>query len=92
MLAWKSLRASSSVDNPPIPDGDDPLCLGGDVRIVGDEDNRQSSVTIQRLEDVDDLRPRLGIEVASRFVSENDARVVDERPRNGDALLLPCAG
>ena len=33
---------------------------------------------------------RLGVERARGLVREDDLRVLDERPRDGDALLLPA--
>ena len=36
-----------------------------------------------------DLCGRFGIERAGRLVGENEVRIVDERPRDRDALLLP---
>ena len=36
----------------------------------------------------DDLLGRRGVQVAGRLVAEDDRRVVDERPRDRDALLL----
>ena len=43
---------------------------------------------MHRLEDLHDLLRRLRVEVARRLVGHDDVRVVDERPRDGDALAL----
>ena len=41
-------------------------------------------------EGIEDLRARLGIERARRLVAHDDLGLFDERPRDGDTLLLPA--
>src|SRR4051812_20196885 len=67
---------------------DDARAVLGDVHFVRDEHDGDAALDIQFLEDVHDLDRRAGIEVARRFVGEQDRRLVDERARDGDALLL----
>src|SRR3990167_2174662 len=43
---------------------------------------------VQFLENRHHLQSGLGVEVAGRLIGEDDLRIVDERPRDGDALLL----
>jgi hypothetical protein len=55
--------------------------------IMCDQDNRSAGLA-QRLKDPHDLGCRVSVQVARRFVCEHEIRLVDERPRDGDALLL----
>ena len=43
---------------------------------------------VERREEVEDLAGRLAVEVAGRLVAEEERRVVDDRARDADALLL----
>ena len=45
--------------------------------------------SVQPHKKLHDLDACFGVEVARRLVRENDRRVVHERPRDGDPLLLP---
>jgi hypothetical protein len=60
----------------------------GYVHLVCDEDNRDAALSVQPLKNVHDLDAGARIEVAGGLVGKDDRRLVDERPRNGDALLL----
>src|SRR5712692_9780984 len=60
-----------------------------DVPLVRDEHDGLSGV-VQLLEDGHDLLGRLRIEVARRLVGQHQLGLVDERPRDRDALLLPA--
>ena len=58
------------------------------VLIVRDDDDRRS-IGIESLEQRDDLRPRLRIQLTRWFVREKKHRPVGERTGDRDALLLP---
>ena len=53
-----------------------------------DEHDRRARLAVERLEQLDDARAGLAVEVARRLVGEEEARRVAERARDGDALLL----
>ena len=55
---------------------------------MGDHDDRNASL-VQLLEDSHDLNAGSAVEVAGRLIREQDLGIIDQRPRNGDALLLP---
>jgi hypothetical protein len=59
----------------------------GDARVVGDEHDRPT-VRVQRAQDVEDVMAGLRVEVAGRLVGEDDRRVGDDGPGDGDPLLL----
>src|SRR5689334_12747085 len=60
----------------------------GDVHFVRDQHDGDAALHVQALEDVHDFHARARIEVAGRLVGEQDRRLVDERARDCDALLL----
>ena len=60
----------------------------GDVHLVGDQQHRDAAAAIQLLKQVHHLDAGPGVEVAGRLVGQQDRRLVDQRPRDGDALLL----
>ena len=53
-----------------------------------DHDHRPA-VAAKAVEDREDFLARLRIQVPRRLVGRHDHRVVDQRPRDGRALLLP---
>ena len=56
--------------------------------VMGHHDDRPFGLSSHGFENVQKLGPGLLIEVACRFVGEQDGRVVDERPGDRDALAL----
>src|SRR5207249_6712591 len=59
----------------------------GDIGLVGDHDDGLPEL-VEPLEDREDLRARVGVEVPRRLVRENHRGIVEQRPRDRDALLL----
>ena len=60
----------------------------GDLGIVGDEDERRPARAVDLEQQVDDVAAGRAVEVAGRLVGQQDRRVVGERARDRDALLL----
>ncbi len=60
----------------------------GDLGIVGDEDERRASRAVDLQQQVDDVAAGRAVEIAGRFVRQQDRRVVGERAGDRDALLL----
>ncbi len=60
----------------------------GDRVVVGDDDEAVGALLVELEEEVDDLAAGGGIEVAGRFVGEEEGGVVAEGAGDGDALLL----
>ena len=73
--------------DPTVAQVDHPVCIGGDVRLVGDQDDRVPG-TVQPLEQRQDLQTGLRIQIPGRFVSQQNRRIVDEGARDRDALTL----
>ena len=71
-----------------IAHGQDAIRIGGDVGLVRDHDDRDAAFAIERGERLHDLVRRAGVEVAGRLVRQQQARVVDQRARDRDPLLL----
>ena len=61
-----------------------------DGEIVRDEDQRQTHLGLQIHQQIDDLRLDRDIEGRDRLVADNQLRLVDDRPRDADALALPA--
>ena len=72
----------------PVPERDRAGRVLRDVGLVRDEHDREAALAVQPLEDVHHLDARARVEVARRLVGQQDRRAVDERTRDGDALLL----
>src|SRR5438128_3599717 len=70
-----------------IAEGEAPARVGGDIELVGDEDDREP-FAVEALQERQHLHARPRVEVAGGLVGQDDRRVVDERSRDGDALLL----
>lgn len=62
-----------------------------DVRLVCHEDHGDAAFAIELLKTRHDLHTRSRIERSGWFVRQNDARLVDQRPRDRHPLLLPTA-
>ena len=74
--------------NAPVAEADEPGAVLRDVHLVRDEDNRDAALPVELLEDVHDLAARARIEVSGRLVREDDRRLIDERSRDRNTLLL----
>jgi len=72
-----------------VSHADDALGRGGDLRAVGDDDEGQALLLTEVVEELEDLVLAPAIEITGRLVGQEDFRVIDQRPRDGDALLLP---
>ena len=59
----------------------------GDVVLVGDQHDR-AALVVELLEQAEHVGGRRRVEVAGRLVGEDHRRLGDERPGDGDALLL----
>ena len=75
-------------NDPAVAHGDDPARIFGDIGFMGDDDDRHALIAVERDQRLHDLMRGLGVEIAGGFVREQDARAVDQRPGDGDALLL----
>ena len=58
------------------------------MRIVRHHDKGLVVVFVERLQKIENLVPRLAIEVARRLVSEEKRRIADDAAGDADALLL----
>ena len=60
-----------------IPKADSPSRIGGDVRLMGDQDN-SNTLAVELLENSHDLQAGLSIQIARRLVSQDQSWVVDQ--------------
>ena len=75
-------------DDPAVAHGEHPVGKRGDIRLMRDDNDRDALLAIECNERLHDLMRGAGIEVASRFVCQQQTRRVDQCPGDGDALLL----
>ena len=59
--------------------------------IVGDEQHRDAEPALQQLHLHPHLLAQLGVQVAEGLVEQQQVRLVDQRPAEGQALHLPAA-
>ena len=69
----------------------DTVGKGHDVRIMGCHKQRAPGLTRQFQEQAQNASTRVLIKIAGRLVRENQCGLVNERPRDSDALLFPSA-
>ena len=62
--------------------------MTGEFEIVGDKDKSEAFGALQRLEKVHDIGLAVPIEIARRFVGEQQARRIDQRAGNSCTALL----
>ena len=55
---------------------------------MGDDHQGLAPLAHEAEEELDDALARFRVEISRRFVGEDDARVIDQRPGDGHALLL----
>ena len=72
----------------PVAETDDARRVLGDVGLVGHEHDRDALFGVQPLEDPHYLDAGPRVEIARGLVREEQRRIVHERARDGDALLL----
>src|ERR687883_203818 len=80
--------ASLVAGEPPVLEGDHALAhLVDHLAVVGDHEDRRPRA-VDAVEELHDPDGRVGVEVPGRLVADEERRVVHERPRDRDALLL----
>jgi len=71
-----------------IPNHDGPACMTGHLLIMGYEDDGNAVVGIQLSKQFQDLSTRARVEVAGRFVGQENWWLIGQSPRDGHSLLL----
>src|ERR1700690_2126696 len=62
---------------------------GGHVCIVGDQDDRPAE-SMEASEEIQDLGARMAVEIAGRFVGQDQGGLGDDGAGDADSLLLPA--
>src|SRR6202142_1752392 len=65
-----------------------PRRIAGSFRIVRYHDHGLLVLSVQQLQQTQDVLGGMPIEVPSRFIADQQRRISNQRPRNGDTLLL----
>jgi hypothetical protein len=76
------------VDDGAVPEPDQPVAAGGDLRVMGGDDNRHLVLAAQPGRQAENCGAATGVQVAGRLVGEKQRRGVDQRPGDGGPLLL----
>jgi hypothetical protein len=74
--------------NAPVLHFVDPVACFGNRRVVGSEEQRFAAIVDKILQQLKRALGIGGIQIPSRFVSENDARIIRQCASNSYALLL----
>lgn len=78
---------SACFHNPPLIQHDNSICVPHCLKTMGNHDDRSSmDELVDRLLN---FRFILGVEGGCRFIQEYDRSVLQHRPGDGNALLLP---
>jgi hypothetical protein len=76
-------------DHAPVFEVDGPRPPCGDIPFMRDDDDADAVLGSQARKNLHDLLARFRVEVSRRLVRQQQPRIVHQRARNGDALLLP---
>ena len=71
-----------------VPHGDHPVGVGRDVGFMGDDDDGNAALAVERLQRLHDLVRVAGIEIAGRLVGKQQDRIIDQCARDRHPLLL----
>jgi hypothetical protein len=67
-----------------------PLGAAGNGAVVGDQHHGEVLVAPESFQQGDDVVPGVLVEVAGGLVGQQDLGLLNQRPGNGDSLLLPA--
>ena len=81
-------RALVGVDQPPVIERDRPAADAADQLAIVGRDQHGRAPRVDFAQQIHDVEREIGIEVARRLVGKNQHRVVHQRARDRDALLL----
>ena len=87
-LVGRCQHAAVIVVHQAVADPDDAVGVRGDRRIVSHQHDRQAILAVELAEEVEDLLAGRGVEVAGGLVGDQQGAAVDQRPGDGDPLLL----
>ena len=87
-LARRHLEDEGHADDPAVAQVNRDVGDGGQLGVVGDEHERRAARPIDPEQEVDDVPPGRAVEVPRRLVRQQQRRIVRQRPRDGDPLLL----
>ena len=82
-------RQGRIAHNLPVEHFDGAISTGGDGRVVGNDNERQATVSLKTTEQIHHLGAAGTVETAGRFVGQHNCRLIGEGP--GDCHPLPLA-
>ena len=84
----KDLFRRAGPRHTPVHHPDHTMRKSRHVLLVGDHDDRHILLCVQQPQKLHDLQRALGVQIARRLIGQNDLRIADQSPRDGDPLLL----
>src|SRR5215475_8314922 len=75
-------------DGAPLDEPVTAIGFAGQFVVVGGDDEGQAPLDLEPQEEIPDHFARLRVEIAGGLVGQHNARLGDQRPSDGDALLL----
>ena len=81
-------RVAQFVDDRAVGEEDDPVGVGGGVRVVGDHDDGLAELAHRVAQEAEHLGAGARVEVAGGLVGEDHLGPGDQRPGARDPLLL----
>src|SRR5262245_43080301 len=89
LFVGAAARGDAAVrDDLPVSARNNARTVLGNVVFVSDEKHGNSALHVQTLKDAHHLDAGARVEIAGRFVGQQDRGIGDQRARDGDALLL----
>ena len=83
-----SVPAKATLDQPAVIEGEDAVGDPHDLGTVGHHEHGLAGPAGEPVEELEHLEPGLEVEIAGRFVGEDERRIGGEGARDGDPLLL----
>ena len=88
MISVVILTLRTMLDQLAIPDGEDILGVGDQLRIVSGEDERGAVLLLDPIHEIDDGSPGLAVEIGGRLIRQHQAWSLDQGAGDCDPLLL----
>src|SRR5215831_15166480 len=82
------MRLALSIDLTSVKKPDRFVCVCRHSRIVRDHDDCRTFLRVKIQQNVHDFIPHLTVKISRGLIGEEEVRPSDDRPCNGDTLLL----
>src|SRR5882757_7416709 len=83
-----AVRASGALHEAPVVEGDGAAADASNQLPIVSGDDHGGTASVDFAEEIHDLERQIGIEIARGFIGEDQLRLVDQGPGDGNTLLL----